>query len=108
VRDNTAVRVVPARSMVRATAVAMALGLGGCAVRPCDSVSIVVADKEERSRLDMSPQGFRTTATGRLEEAREPIIAREYWVRSQQGAWFLVSSDQYRLAEPGYRIAVCR
>ena len=84
------------------------LSLGGCAALSCDSVSIVVADKEERSRLDMAPRGFSTTATGGLEEVREPVIVREYWIRAEQGTWLRVSPQQYRLAEKGQRIAICQ
>src|SRR5262245_7798139 len=66
---------------------ANALALGGCATGACHPVTVVVADKEERSRLEMMPRGFRTGATGQLEELREPVTVREYWVRSEQGAW---------------------
>lgn len=87
---------------------AMALALGGCATGACHPVTVVVADKEERSRLEMMPRGFRTGATGQLEELREPVTVREYWVRSEQGAWLRVSADQYRLAEKGQPSTVCQ
>src|SRR5262249_29069437 len=96
-------------SVIRFSAgLAMALALGGCAAGSCHAVTVVVADKEERSRLEMMPRGFRTGPTGQLEEVRQPVIVREYWVRPEQGAWLRVSAEQYQLAEKGRMSTVCQ
>jgi hypothetical protein len=68
----------------------------------------VVADKQERTRLERVPYGVRTTETGRLEEDRRAEIVRDHWVRGQDGRWYRVSLDQFRAVQVGESIAVCR
>jgi len=80
----------------------------GCGPLICDRLTIVVAQKEEYGRLDTTAGGFRTTATGRLEEVQVPTPVREYWVRSDDGSRYRVSADQYRAAEINHPIRVCR
>jgi len=83
------------------------LALSGCAGLACRPTSITVATKEERSRLETVPRGY-TSETGRLEEIRRPEIVRDYWVRDVDGTWYRVSLDQYREAEAGRPLEVCR
>ena len=80
----------------------------GCGRLVCDPLTIVVAQKEEYGRLDTTARGFRTTATGRLEEMEVPTPVREYWVRSDDGSRYRVSADQYRAVEINHPIQVCR
>lgn len=68
----------------------------------------MVADKEERSWLERVPGGIRTTETGRLEEGRRTEIVRKYWARAQDGTWYPVSLEQYRAAEIGRALELCR
>ncbi len=79
-----------------------------CASLTCRPVTVVVADKQERIRLERVPSGVRTTETGRLEEDRRAEIVRDYWVRDQGGRWYPVPPDQFRAAQVGESIAVCR
>ena len=79
-----------------------------CAAPTCHPITIVVSDKQERARLERVPSGIRTTETGRLEEDRRAEIVRDYWVRAQDGRWYTVPLDRYRLAEVGGSIEVCR
>ena len=75
----------------------LALFVSGCALS-CQPASITVAKKEERARLDATPQAY-TAETGRLEEIRRPEIVRDYWVLDADGTWHRVSVEQYRAAE---------
>jgi hypothetical protein len=68
----------------------------------------VVAGREERARLESVPHGIRTTDTGRLEEGRRTEIVRDYWVRARDGTWHPVSVEQYRAAEVGHSLDLCR
>jgi hypothetical protein len=79
-----------------------------CATPACHPLTIVVAQKEERARLERAPHGIRTTETGRLEEDRRTEIVRDYWVRAQDGTWYPVTLDRYRAAEVGQPLEICR
>jgi len=79
-----------------------------CSLPACRPLTIVVADKEERSRLERVPSGIRTTETGQLEEARRTEVVRDYWVRAQDGTWYRVPIDRYRAAEIGQPLEICR
>jgi hypothetical protein len=68
----------------------------------------VVAQKQERTRLERVSQGIRTTETGRLEEGRRTEIVRDYWVRAQDGTWYRVPIDRYSAAEVGQPLEICR
>jgi hypothetical protein len=79
-----------------------------CASFTCRPLSVTVAQKEERARLDMVPRGVETTATGRLDVLRAPEIVRDYWVRTEDGTWYRVSLDKFRAAEVGRPLDICR
>jgi hypothetical protein len=79
-----------------------------CASFTCQPLTVVVADKQERTRLERVPYGVRTTETGRLEEDRRAEIVRDYWVRGQDGRWYPVPPDRYRAAQVGESVEVCR
>ncbi len=66
-----------------------------------------MAKKEERARLEAMPRGY-TAETGRLEELRRPEIVRDYWVLDADNTWHRVSLEQYRVAEVGQIIQLCR
>ena len=84
---------------------ALLLALAASCATP---LTIVVAQKEERARLERAPHGIRTTETGRLEEDRRTEIIRDYWVRAQDGTWYPVTLDRYRAAEVGQPLEICR
>ena len=84
----------------------LVLALSGCAGLSCQPASITVAKKEERARLEATPRGY-TSETGRLEEIRRPEIVRDYWVLAD-GTWHRVSIEQYRKAEVGQSLELCR
>jgi len=86
---------------------ALGLALSGCAGLSCQATSFTVARKEERGRLETVPRGY-TTETGRLEELRRPEIVRDYWIQDDTGAWHRVSLEQYRVAEIGRPLELCR
>jgi hypothetical protein len=86
---------------------ALVLALSGCAGLSCHPASITVAKKEERARLEATPRGY-TSETGRLEEIRRPEIVRDYWVLDADGTWHRVSIEQYRKAEVGQSLELCR
>ena len=92
---------------LRITAGAIGLALAGCAGLSCKQPSITVAQKEERGRLETAPGGF-TSETGRLQEARRPEIVRDYWVQDTTDTWHRVSVEQYRAAEAGQPLELCR
>jgi hypothetical protein len=79
-----------------------------CASFPCRPLSVTVAQKEERARLDMVPRGVETIPTGRLDDLRAPEIVRDYWVRAEDGTWYRVSLDKFRAAEVGRPVEICR
>ena len=79
-----------------------------CAAPLCHPLTIVVAGKEERARLETVPHGVRTTETGRLEEDRRLEVVRDYWVRAPDGAWYPITPDRYRGVEVGQSLEICR
>ena len=79
-----------------------------CAAFTCRPLSLTVAEKEERSRLDMVPRGMQTTGSGRLEVLRTPEIVRDYWVRAEDGTWYPVPLDKFQAAEVGRPLELCR
>ena len=85
----------------------LVVALSGCAGLSCQPASITVAKKEERARLETAPHGY-TSETGRLEELRRPEIVRDYWVQDADGTWHRVSLEQYRAAEVGQVLEICR
>jgi hypothetical protein len=99
-----------AGSWARAAAGAMmALAFAGCAPLACRPSTIVVAHKEERSRVDMVSTGlFETTGAGRMEEVKRPAIVREYWVQSREGAWYPLPPDRFERAQVDRPLELCR
>ena len=71
------------------------LGLAAsCAPPACHPLTIAVAQKEERARLERAPHGIRTTETGRLEEDRRTEIFRLFeWLRDLGVTSLLVSEE---------------
>lgn len=88
----------------------VALGplLGGCATFACDPVTIVVAEKDERIRLESRVRGVRVDPLGRVREDREEVVVREYWVRDPEGRWSRVDAERWRAVEAGGTVEVCR
>jgi hypothetical protein len=80
------------------------LVLAGCACRPA---TIVVAQKDEIVRLEPRPGPIETTGAGRLEESVQPVLKREYWVRTPDGQWHRIARGQYQSAEIGQSLEVC-
>jgi hypothetical protein len=88
--------------------VCLALFAAACATLTCRPLSVMVAEKEERARLDMVSRGVQTTETGHLEVLRAPEIVRDYWVRAEDGTWYRVSLDKFRAAEINRPLELCR
>ena len=86
----------------------LAILVAACGALTCQPVQVTVAQKEERSRLDMVSHGTFTSETGQLKEVRVPEVVREYWVRPQDGTWYRVSVDQFRAVEVGGTVELCR
>jgi hypothetical protein len=83
--------------------------LAGCATLTCQPLTVTVADKKEQARFETTPGAMRTTETGRIEEdVGQSRTVREYWVRSSEGQWHRVSAEQYRNAETGRELEVCK
>ena len=86
----------------------LALALGGCATFVCEPLTVVVAKKEERTRVDVVPRGIRTTESGRVEEIETFQVVREYWIQARDGAWHRVSADQFKTAGVDRPLEICR
>jgi len=82
--------------------------VAACSSLTCQPVPVTVAQKEERSRLDMVSRGTWTSETGRLEAVRVPEVVRDYWVRAQDGTWYRVSAERFRAVEVGSTVELCR
>jgi hypothetical protein len=93
---------------------ALTLGLlalvlaGGCALFTCQPISVVVAEKQARQRVDVTPTGFRTDEMGRVEEVETVRVVPTYWVRSQEGRWYSVTAAEFGAAQVGQSLEVCR
>jgi hypothetical protein len=96
------------RRRLIALPVALAAAFHGCASVACTPVTIVVADKDERPRLSSEPRGLRADELGRVKEQRREVIVPEYWVRDRAGRWYRVGGAEWRTAEPGQPLALCR
>lgn len=72
----------------------------------CQPVPVTVAQKDDRTRVEMVSRGF-TSQTGGLQEVRAPEIVHEYWVQSPEGKWYRVSADQFRAVEVGGTVELC-
>ncbi len=82
--------------------------LSGCATVTCKPVAIVVAEKSERGRLEGQFQGLRTSETGGVVEERRETFMREYWVKATDGQWYRISEADWKAAEVGKSLEVCR
>ena len=80
----------------------------GCSGVTCQTVPVTVAQKEERSRMDLVSKGLGTSPTGRVEELRVPEVVHEYWVRDPDGTWYRVTPGQYSGVEVGGSVDLCR
>jgi hypothetical protein len=96
------------RRRLIALPVALAAALAGCASVACTPVTVVVAAKDERPRLQSEPRGLRTDELGRLKEQRREVIVTEYWVQDREGRWYRVGEADWRTAEPGQSMTICR
>ena len=52
--------------------------------------------------------GLRTDSTGRVLEDRREVIVPEFWVLGGDGRWYEVSEADWRAAEPGHALSLCR
>jgi hypothetical protein len=83
--------------------------LAGCTTLACQPLTVTVADKKEQARFETTPGAMRTTETGRIEEdVRQSRTVREYWVRSPEGTWYRVPLEEYRKAEIGRELEICK
>jgi hypothetical protein len=101
-----------ARTGARALVLAAGLlgsALAGCAAVECRPLTVMVARKEERARVENVSRGlYRTTETGRLAPVIDPELVREYWVQSPAGDWYRVTHDQFMAAQVNQSIELCR
>ena len=86
----------------------IAAALSGCAAVTCQPVTIVVAEKSERGRLEGQFRGLRTDEIGRVVEERQETFVREYWVKATDGQWYRVPEAGWRAAEVGKPFEACR
>ena len=93
---------------VLAIAMPMIATLDGCAGVACTPTPIVVAEKDERPRLQSEPRGLRTDELGRVKEQRREVTVSEYWVRDRDGRWYRVAESSWRGVQPGQSLEVCR
>jgi hypothetical protein len=86
----------------------MAMVIGGCALFACQPITVVVAEKQARQRVDITPTGFRTDETGRVEEVETVRSVPTYWIRSQEGRWYSVPATDFGAAQVGQSLEVCQ
>jgi hypothetical protein len=82
--------------------------LAGCASLGADiPASIVVADKDRRTRWDTTVLGQRRSpVTGRVEDIRREDMLDEYWVKATDGRWYRVSKEDWDRAVVGQAMPV--
>jgi hypothetical protein len=92
----------PALRALAAAPLVLAL-VAGCASLGGDMpASIVVADKDRRTRWDTTVLGQRRSpVTGRVEEIRREDLLDEYWLKATDGRWYRVSKDDWARAVVG-------
>jgi hypothetical protein len=93
---------------LRAALAVLVVALPGCAELTCAPATIVVDRKEERTRLDSEFRGVTTDPLGRVGEQRRDRLVAEYWVQDREGRWYRVPEAEWRAAEPGRPLQVCR
>ena len=69
-------------------------------------ITIVVAEKDEQSRLEWQSRGLATTSTGRVVEAYRYVVVHEFWVKSVDGRWYRVDEPTWRGAETGKPLTI--
>ena len=74
----------------------------------CKPVSINVAAKEQRTRVESEFRGVTTDQSGRVVERRQDVPVHEYWVRDTDGRWYRVSEAAWRDAKVGEPLEACR
>ena len=83
--------------------------LAGCSAFTCTPMSIEVASKDERTRMVSEFRGVTNDETGRgVNEIRKEKLVTEYWVADREGRSYLVTEAQWRSAEQGQPVTVCR
>jgi hypothetical protein len=87
--------------------VLLLLAVPGCALFTCKPMTVIVAEKDERVRLERAP-GIETTETGSVKETDELRRVGTYRIRSEEGVWYRVSPEAFRAAQVGKPIEVCR
>jgi hypothetical protein len=85
-----------------------ALALAGCAALDCRPATVVVAKKEERTRIDDSVRAVRTDEVGRLQDVRRFAVVPDYWIIAEDGSSYRVPPDQLVAAQVGQSLQVCR
>lgn len=85
-----------------------AVAVSGCAALICERATVVVAEKGEWMRLEPRFRGLRVDELGRVVESYQDVLVREHWVRAPSGHWYRVSEADWRGAEVGQRLEVCR
>src|SRR5262245_54820017 len=89
--------------------VGLTVTLAGCSVFTCTPVSIEVASKDQRTRMVSEFRGVTNDETGRgVNEIRKEKLVTEYWVADREGRSYLVSEAQWKNAERGQPLTVCR
>jgi len=91
-----------------ALAVALLVILDGCAGVTCTPVVIVVAEKDERPRLQSEPRGLRTDELGRVTD---PVLGDDdlpALLRDPDERWYRVAASAWQGVEPGQSLRVCR
>jgi len=87
----------------------LSMALSGCAELACAPVTIDVAAKDSRTRMVSEFRGVTNDETGRgTNEIRREKLVPEYWVADRQGHSYRVTESQWRQAEPGLPLTVCR
>src|SRR5262245_29822288 len=79
----------------------------GCSLFACKPRMVIVAEKDERVRLERAP-AIETTETGSVKETDELRRVQIYQIRSEDGEWYRVSPEAYRGAQVGKPIEICR
>ncbi len=85
-----------------------AMLLAGCAsMAPDASRSIVVADKETRTRWETKVIGQRQSPiTGRVQDIRREDVLDEYWVKDSEGRWYRIPKEDWQRAVVGESIEI--
>lgn len=100
-----------ARTLVRRkafVALALSLATGGCSLAECRLETIVVTAKDARQRPERRVRGYIFMPHGDIVEDREVVVARDYWVKGEDGRWRAVGESTWQRAVVGQPLDVCR